>query len=133
MKCLTFPCAFYAPVFDCPSWRSKMTRDRFLQILACLCFTSDIAPSPDVPRNDPRFDRLFKINPILAPVLASCKALYHMGKEVSVDEMMVKCRGTRQHKPTLFLDVVLLTYTRALFIALRCTTFTATYSDRVGH
>jgi hypothetical protein len=70
-----------------------MSRDRFLLILANLCFVSSKTPPVDAAREDPRFDRLFKIRPLLDPILACCKCLYRMGKEVSVDEMMVKCRG----------------------------------------
>ena len=75
------------------------TRDRF----ESLCRYLHINDSQQQPaRNDPRYDPLYKVRPVLDMCQHTFLEQYIPGREVSIDEAMVKYKGRvffRQYMP----------------------------------
>lgn len=69
-----------------------MSRDRFVTIKAHVRFAMR-SDAPHVSKSDGRYDRLFKIRPLLDKLTAVCAALYRLGRWLTIDEMLVftKC------------------------------------------
>ena len=76
-----------------------MSRNRFENICGRLHFNDNsLAPA----HGTPGYDRLYKIRPILDTICQKCKSLYNPGKQISVDEAMVKFKGRssiKQYQP----------------------------------
>ena len=67
-----------------------MSRNRFENICGQLHFNDNsLVPA----HGTPGYDRLYKIRPILDTICQKCKSLYNLGKQISVDEAMVKFKG----------------------------------------
>ncbi len=45
------------------------------------------------PRTDPNYDRIGKVRPLMNYLCGKFKSLYNPGKEVAVDEAMIKFQG----------------------------------------
>jgi hypothetical protein len=70
-----------------------MSRDRWHQIKWALTCTSDELDRPVVPEHDPGFDRCWKIRPALQALIEAGHATVKQGRNISLDEAMVKCTG----------------------------------------
>ncbi|XP_028173396.1 piggyBac transposable element-derived protein 4-like [Ostrinia furnacalis] len=70
-------------LFNIPSFRQYMSRNRFMLILRCLHFSSD-------PRDE---DRLTEIRPIVDNFNTVMNNIYSPGKQLTLDESMVLWRG----------------------------------------
>jgi hypothetical protein len=69
-----------------------MSRGRFLTILKYLHFTNNENP-PAENRDDPNYDRLWKIRQIFDILNSKFSELYHPSEQMSVDEVIVKFKG----------------------------------------
>ncbi len=78
------PIYHYSPISD------RISRDRYLEISRHLHFVSN---STLAPRTDPNYDRIGKVRPLLNYLCGKFKSLYNPGKEVAVDEAMIKFQG----------------------------------------
>ena len=68
---------------------SKISRDRFRDIRRYLHFTDNTTlPTPGTPGSD----RLAKVRPLFNKINERCSAAYNLGREVAVDEAMIKYR-----------------------------------------
>lgn len=76
-------------LFNLPSFRLYMSRDRFLLILRCLHFSRVGTQENPEPENN----RLFKVQLILDYFNSKMKAIYYPSKELTIDESMVLWRG----------------------------------------
>ncbi|XP_069815791.1 piggyBac transposable element-derived protein 4-like [Dendropsophus ebraccatus] len=86
-------------LYHCPLYRNTMTRPRFEALQKFLHF-SDNSQCP--PQEDPRFDRLNKIRPVINILARNFSSLYTPKKEISVDESLVSFKGRvkfRQYLP----------------------------------
>lgn len=70
-----------------------MSRDRFHDIKSHLSLESAEEDGPPVPPTSPAFDRCKKVRPALDLLSANSKRFVKVGRNVSVDEMMVLCKG----------------------------------------
>ena len=77
---------------------SRITRKRFMEIKSFLHFV-DIDQQPC--RTDPNFDRLGRVRPVIDIVTGNFRSVYHPGREVSVDEAMIKFKGRSSIKQYL--------------------------------
>ena len=68
-----------------------MHRERWHDIKACLALTGKGIAAPVV---DGVVDRCFKVHLALSELDAACQRLVKVGRVVTIDEMMVKCKGT---------------------------------------
>ena len=69
---------------------SKISRDRFRDIRRYLHFTDNTTlPTPGTPGSD----RLAKVRPLFNKINERCSAAYNLGREVAVDEAMIKFQG----------------------------------------
>ena len=78
------PTYHYAPIADC------ISRDRYRDISRYLHFVDNSTLSPP---NTPRYDCLGKIRPLLEFLQQHFKSVYNPGREVAVDEAMIKFQG----------------------------------------
>lgn len=62
-----------------------MTRDRFLLILKCLHFSNSLEDTGE--------DKLFKLRPILVPIIESFQKYIDPGQNLIIDESMIHWRG----------------------------------------
>ncbi|XP_069802761.1 piggyBac transposable element-derived protein 4-like [Dendropsophus ebraccatus] len=86
-------------LYHCPLYRNTMTRARYEAIQKFLHFTDN---SQCPPQNDPNFDRLFKIRPLINILALSFSRVYTLQKEISIDESLVHFKGRlkfRQYMP----------------------------------
>ncbi|CAI8029910.1 PiggyBac transposable element-derived protein 4, partial [Geodia barretti] len=67
-----------------------LSRDRFSLIMKFLHLSDN---SQYIPRGQPGHDPLYKIRPLLSPLLANFKAAYTLHRELSIDEAMVGFKG----------------------------------------
>lgn len=74
----------YGPISD------RITRDRYLDIQRYLHFVDNSTLSPP---NSPSYDRLGKVKPLITYITEKCKSLYNPGREIAVDEAMIKFQG----------------------------------------
>ena len=75
---------------DVPFFRKYMSRDRFTSILRFLHFTDNSnAPSS----NDPGYDRLWKIRPIMSAILDLFSRYFRPYQNLCIDESLVLFRG----------------------------------------
>jgi hypothetical protein len=78
-----------------------MSRRRFLTILKYLHFTNN-ETSPVENKDDPKFDRLWKIRQIFDTLNSKFSELYYPSEQMAVDEVIVKFKGKaifRQYIP----------------------------------
>ena len=82
-----------------PFYHNTMVRDRFFHILRFLHFENNEAP-PN--RDDPEYDRLWKIRQIFNSLNSKFCELYHPSEHLAVDEVIVLFKGRvvfRQYIP----------------------------------
>jgi hypothetical protein len=84
-----------------------MSRDRWHEIKWSLSCTSEELDRPVVPEADPSYDRCWKIRHALAALVAACRRLVKQGRNVSLDEAMVKCTGMVGHQNLVHDGVIL--------------------------
>ena len=86
-------------IFSQPGIVKGMPRNRFQQLCGRLHFNDDsLAPA----HGTPGYDRLYKIRPVLDAICDKSKTLYNPGKNISIDEAMVKFKGRssiKQYQP----------------------------------
>ncbi len=70
-----------------------MTCERWHNIKWNLAFVDEEADAPNVEPTDSSFDRLWKIKPVLDSLQDGCTRTAKPGRNVTLDEMMVKCTG----------------------------------------
>ena len=86
-------------IFSQPGIVKGMSRNRFEQLCGRLHF-NDNRSAPE--RGTPGYDKLYKIRPVIDDICAKSKTLYNPGKNISVDEAMVKFKGRssiKQYQP----------------------------------
>ncbi len=83
------PVCHYAPVADC------ISRDRYTEISRYLHFVDN---STVLPRTSPAYDRLGKIRPILKHLQSQFSAVYTPGRDLAIDEAMIKFQGRSSMK-----------------------------------
>ncbi|KAK5648157.1 hypothetical protein RI129_003049 [Pyrocoelia pectoralis] len=84
-------------LFNIPSFRDSMGRDRFFLILRCLHFSKN--PTKNEPKPE---DRLFKIRPLIHYFNNKINDTYYPTQNLSIDESMMLYRGRlsfRQYIP----------------------------------
>ena len=82
-------------IFNYGPISSRITRDRFFEILRYLHFSDNstlVAPGED------GYDKLGKIRPIIRMLNESLQALYYPHKDVSIDEAMIPFKGRSSMK-----------------------------------
>jgi len=77
-------------ILEMPGLRSTMTRNRFELILSYLHLNDN---ANCLPSDNPAFDRLHKVRPVLTQLNATWKTAYHPDCEISVDESVVAFKG----------------------------------------
>ncbi|XP_069800973.1 piggyBac transposable element-derived protein 4-like [Dendropsophus ebraccatus] len=85
-------------LYNTPIHRMAMTRHRFEAILKFLHY-NDNARCP--PRDDPSYDRLYKIRPVIDHLAAKFSEVYIPGKYISIDESLVSFKGRVQFRQYL--------------------------------
>lgn len=73
-----------------PEVKKIMPRNRFDKLTEYFHLNDS---TKSLPREDPAYDKLFKIRPLLDVVTVKCQSEYLPGRDVSVDEAMVKFKG----------------------------------------
>ncbi len=78
-----------------PAFGKIMSRDRFLTIYQHLRFNdaAEAKRNGTGDKTSPNYDPLFKIRPIVAALLFACATLRQPGRNVSIDEQLIKFRG----------------------------------------
>ncbi|XP_053316411.1 piggyBac transposable element-derived protein 4-like [Spea bombifrons] len=79
-----------SPIFSTPIFAQTITRQRYEMILRFMHF-SDNSLCP--PKEDPQFDRLYKIRPLITHLAARFPEVYTPGKNICVDESLMKYKG----------------------------------------
>ena len=64
--------------------------DRFSPLLKFIHLNDN---SGYIQKGDPGYDPLYKIRPLLGPLLANFQAAYVLGRELSLDEAMIGLKG----------------------------------------
>lgn len=82
-----------------PGIVAGMSRNRFAQLCGRLHFNDN---RQQIPHGSPGYDRLFKIRPVIDDICEKSNRLYNPGRNLSVDEAMVKFKGRsslKQYQP----------------------------------
>ena len=82
-----------------PGLVKGLSRNRFEHLCGRLHFNDN---SLALNREDPGYDKLFKIRPVIDAICEKSRTLYNPGENVSVDEAMVKFKGRssiKQYQP----------------------------------
>ncbi len=82
-------------VLGVPALAPVFTRKRFWQ-LWCNLHLADNTQAPD--RNDPSFDRLYKLRPMLNMLSDAFRTAHQPSQQISVNEAMVRFKGRRSLK-----------------------------------
>lgn len=85
-------------LYHTPMFRMAMSRTRFEAILRFLHY-SDNAQCP--PRDDPNYDRLYKLRPLLEHFSAKFAQAYTPQKHIAIDESLVHFKGRLQFRQYL--------------------------------
>ena len=78
-------------LLDFPGVIKVFTRERFVQILRYLHFSPEGLARGC--RQNPDYDKLYKVRPLLNHVRVKCQDLYELPRDVSLDEGMVPFKG----------------------------------------
>ena len=78
------PIMHYGPIAD------RISRDRFRGLTRYLHFADNDSLAP---RDSPGYDRLGKVRPIIDHLSKSFAEQYHPGRDIAVDEAMIKFQG----------------------------------------
>ena len=74
------------PLLRSPWFSTVMPRDKFMAISCFLHFTDN---SKALSRDDPHYDRLWKIRPVIQKIQEQSQKMYTPGEKVSIDESMI--------------------------------------------
>ncbi|XP_013391250.1 piggyBac transposable element-derived protein 4-like [Lingula anatina] len=72
-------------------FRKVMSRNRFLSILRYIHFVDNSSAVTD--RNNPAYDKLYKVRPVLDRIVQKIRTVYAPKRELSLDESMVACKS----------------------------------------
>ncbi len=78
-------------LLDTPNYRRVMSKFRFQQLASYLHFANNEDQVRD--REDPRYDPLFKLRPLIDRVVPSWRAAIRPARHLSIDESMIPFRG----------------------------------------
>ena len=78
------------PIYHYPLVCDRISRDRYRQISRYLHFADNSTLSPP---STPGYDRLGKVRPLIQHIQERCKLVYNPGRELAVDEAMIKFQG----------------------------------------
>ena len=78
------------PIYHYPLISDRISRDRYQQISRYLHFADNSTLSPP---STPGYDRLGKVRPLIQHIQERCKLVYNPGRELAVDEAMIKFQG----------------------------------------
>lgn len=78
------------PLIGVPFVTKVMSRNRFDKLSKYLHLNNN---ANQVPREDPAYDKLFKVRPVLDRVIQCCKMELRPQRDLSVDEAMIKFKG----------------------------------------
>ena len=78
------------PLLEIPGFRKVMSRDRFLSILTFLHLCNN---EEALPRDNPAFDKIFKVRPLVELLVPLWQYYFKPSKEISVDESMIAFKG----------------------------------------
>jgi hypothetical protein len=89
-------------IFHCDTISNIFTRQRFQDLRRCLHITNP-AQYENVQRDDPAYDKIHQTRWLVDAIRERCKAAWNLGKKLTIDEMMVRYKGTyspiRQYMP----------------------------------
>lgn len=80
-------------VYGTTNFGQIMSRDRWHRIRWNLAVTDPELDAPDAAPTSVSYDRLWKIRPVLEALSKGCTATAKPGRNVTLDEMMIKCKG----------------------------------------
>ena len=83
------------PLLRVPAIAEVMSRNRFNKLNQYFHVNDN---SKAVPKGEPAYDPLFKVRPLLNTVLENSRAHYYPGKDISIDEAMIKFNGRLSFK-----------------------------------
>lgn len=93
--------------YNHPFPANKMSRERFEAIVWTIHLSNpDEDEDDDRQKDTDNYDRLFKIKPLYSQIVGACKAFFHPGQNICIDERMVASKahiGMKQYhkdKPT---------------------------------
>ncbi|KAK7105748.1 piggyBac transposable element-derived protein 4-like [Littorina saxatilis] len=78
------------PLLRVPAIADVMSRNRFQKLSQYFHLNDN---SKAVPKGQPGHDALFKVRPLLDMVTNNCRAHYNPGRDISIDEAMIKFNG----------------------------------------
>lgn len=78
------------PIHHMPLYSSVMSRTRYTMIMRFLSFTES---SMCLPRNDPGYDKLYKIRPLINFFSKKFSQIYTPDKHISIDESLIHFTG----------------------------------------
>lgn len=78
------------PILGCEAIAKSWTKRKFWAFLHCFHLNDNAMA---LPREDPLYDKLHKVRPILNEVRRNCKANFVPGRDNSIDEAMVAYKG----------------------------------------
>jgi hypothetical protein len=88
-------------IFHCPSVSNVMTRKRFMALNKCLHITNPVEYVRE--KGLPGYDKLGQLRWLVNAIRDSCKLVWKLGKFCTIDEMMIRYKGTycplRQYMP----------------------------------
>lgn len=79
--------------FGVPNFGSVMSRDRWHAIKWCLAVVDNELEKPAVDEHNVAYNRLWKVQLLLDALALGCKNATKPGRNVTLDEMMVKFKG----------------------------------------
>jgi hypothetical protein len=79
--------------FHCPIISNIMTRERFIQLRRCLHITNP-GTYEHIPKGDPHYDKLRQVRWLVNEICNACKREWSLGKFLTIDEMMVRYKGS---------------------------------------
>jgi hypothetical protein len=89
-------------LFHCPVISNIITRARFMELRRCLHITNPTVYE-NIERGDPGYDKIRQTRWLVDAVRNRCKSEWNLGKKLTIDEMMIRYKGTyspiRQYMP----------------------------------
>jgi hypothetical protein len=79
--------------FHCGTISNIMTRDRFMELKRCLHITNPTTYE-HIQKGDPSYDKLRQVRWFVDFIRDACMREWSLGKFVTIDEMMVKYKGS---------------------------------------
>ena len=79
--------------FHYPIISNIMTREHFIQLLRCLHITNP-GTYEHIPKGDPCYEKLRQVRWLVDEICSACKREWSLGKFLTIDEMMVRYKGS---------------------------------------